>query len=102
MADFRLCIPVTVCLTSPMSTQRYKNFSQCDQLCAILWNQTGYLDFHGWTKHLVANYRKNNHYSWHERNDRLQCDLVPTPIHKFFNHSGGISECKLAKKIHIC
>ena len=84
IADFRFCAITTVILTSPMSIKRYKNFALCDQLCADLWNQTDYLGCHEWTRHLVSEYRKHNHYSWHERNDRLQCDLVPTPIHSFF------------------
>ena len=101
IADFRFCAIATVILTAPMSIKRYKNFALCDQLCADLWNQTDYLGCHEWTRHLVSEYRKHNHYSWHERNDRLQCDLVPTPIHSFFNHLGGISECKIARRLHI-
>lgn len=101
IADFRFCAIATVILTSPMSIKRYKNIALCDQLCADLWNQTDYLGCHEWTRHLVSEYRKHNHYSWHERNDRLQCDLVPTPIHSFFNHLGGISECKITQSLHI-
>lgn len=77
-----------------MGTKRYKNFTLCDQACAEYWNQIGYLDFDGWTPRIVFKYRKTNAYTWHERNDRVQCDLVPTKIHSFFSHLGGVSECR--------
>ena len=95
MLDPRQCTIVTVCLAQ-MSTKRYKNFSECDRLCAAHWNKIHYLGHSDWTRHIVANYRKSRHYTWHERNDRIQCDLVPTVIHSFFPHLGGVSECKHA------
>ena len=95
MLDPRQCTIGTVCLLQ-MSTKRYKNFSECDRLCAAYWNEIHYLGHNDWTRHIVANYRKSRHYTWHERNDRIQCDLIPTVIHSFFPHLGGISECKRA------
>lgn len=97
MADFRNCSLITVCLEH-MSILRYKNFSECDRLCAERWNSINYLNCSTWTKSKVRKYRKSNCLSWHERNDRITCDLVPTKINAFFLHLGGISECKYAYK----
>ena len=93
--DFRFCCICTVTLTS-MSTQRCKNFSDCDKLCAQYWNSICYLNINTWTQSSVAHYRKG-HFTWHERNDRIHCDLVPTSIHKSCSHLGGIAECKCAQ-----
>lgn len=98
MLDPRQCRIATVCLPH-MNTKRYKHFSECDRLCALLWNQIHYLGYDKWTRHLIANYRINQKCTWHERNDRIQCDLIPMIIHSYFPHLGGISECKMAEKL---
>lgn len=93
MPDFRQCSYCTVYLQS-MFIARYKNFSECDKLCAIHWNSTHYLNYSSWTSQKVKNYRFENSLCWHERNDRITCDLVPSKINSFFLHLGGIAECK--------
>ena len=100
MLDPRQCRIATVCLHH-MNTKRYKHFSECDRLCALLWNQIHYLGYDKWTRHLIANYRISQKCTWHERNDRIQCDLIPMIIHSYFPHLGGISECKMAEKLGI-
>lgn len=77
-----------------MSTKRYKNFSQCYYVCANLWNEQSFGNFNNWTSHLVKKYIKGNRLTWHECNDCITCILVPTAVHAFFTHLGGISECK--------
>ena len=77
-----------------MTENRAKNFSQCDEQCAKKWNEEGHDGREGWTARDVANWRKENGYSWHERNDMKTCDLVPSKINDFFGHLGGVSECK--------
>ena len=52
MLDSRQCTIGTVCLTQ-MSTKRYKNFSECDRLCAELWNSINYLNYNHWTKNVL-------------------------------------------------
>lgn len=42
---------------------------------------------------------KENGYTWHERNDMVICDLVPTKINRFFGHLGGVSECKKCRLV---
>ena len=97
MPDFRKCLFATIHLEH-MSISRYQNFSNCDRLCAERWNSINYLNDSTWTRSKVRKYRKSNSLSWHERNDRITCDLVPTKINSFFLHLGGISECKYASK----
>ncbi len=43
--------------------------------------------------------RRENGYTWHERNDMVICDLVPTKINRFFGHLGGVSECKKCRMV---
>jgi hypothetical protein len=97
MADFRNCSLNTVYLEH-MSILRYINFSECDRLCADHWNTINYLNCSTWTRSKVRKYRKSHSLSWHERNDRTTCDLVPAKINAFFLHLGGIAECKYAYK----
>lgn len=77
-----------------MTDNRADNFSQCDEKCAEQWNKEGKFGKSDWTARDVANWRKENGYSWHERNDMKTCDLVPTKINDYFGHLGGVSECK--------
>jgi len=76
-----------------MSTNRYTsmgkpgNFEQAD---AALAQQRG----NGCTPRDVANWRKENGYTWHELNDMKTCQKVPTSVNKVYRHLGGVSECK--------
>lgn len=98
MPDFRQCSYCTVYLQS-MSIMRYINFSLCDKLCSTHWNSIDYLNCSSWTSHKVKNFRIENSLCWHERNDCMTCDLVPSKINSFFLHLGGISECKRINKL---
>lgn len=42
----------------------------------------------------VANWRRNNGFTWHECGDMRTCQKVPTNIHQSFSHLGGVAECK--------
>lgn len=77
-----------------MTENRAENFKQCDEKCAEQWNKEGRDGRTDWTARDVAQWRKENGYSWHERNDMKTCDLVPTKINDYFGHLGGVSECK--------
>lgn len=88
------CSIATVRLTK-MHIIRYKNFKICDILCADLWNNTNFLNKQDWTNKEVEYYRKQYHYSWHECNDCVHCELVPTKINSFFYHFDGIAECRI-------
>ena len=92
--DLNPCSIATVSLDK-MYILRYKNFKTCDILCSNLWNNTKFLDKQDWTSQKVNYYRKQYHYSWHECNDCIHCELVPTKINSFFSHFGGIAECKM-------
>lgn len=77
-----------------MTENRSENFSQCDKKCAEQWNKEARDGRTDWTARDVAKWRRENGYSWHERNDMKTCDLVPTKINDYFGHLGGVSECK--------
>lgn len=93
--DFSGCSESTVTIDN-MSETRYGkggNFEQCDQKCAEQWNKEGRDGKTDWTARDVANWRKENGYTWHERNDMKTCDLIPTKINDYFGHLGGVGEC---------
>jgi Tfp pilus assembly protein PilP len=99
--DFSKCSESTVEIDN-MSENRYSkdgkvgNFEQADQKCAEQWNKDGKDGKTDWTARDVANWRRENGYSWHECNDRKTCQLIPTEINDYFGHLGGIGECTKA------
>lgn len=72
------------------------NFEKCDTALADKWNKEGFNGKTDWTPRDIAEWRKDNRYTWHERNDMKTCDLVPTDIHEACCHLGGVAECKRA------
>lgn len=96
--DFSLCAKMTINIES-MSEIRRENFRQCDEICAEEWDLKKYGGKSKWTPNDVKQWRKENNYTWHERNDMVTCDLVPTIINRFFGHLGGVSECKKCRKV---
>ena len=95
--DFSKCSEATVEIDD-MSSNRNKNFEQCDEKCAEQWNAEARDGKTDWTARDVANWRRENHYSWHECNDRKTCQLVPTKVNDYFGHLGGVGECNIAEK----
>ena len=77
-----------------MSENRAENFKKCDEKCAEQWNKEAREGKTDWTARDVAKWRRDNGYSWHDRNDMKTCDLIPTKINDYFGHLGGVSECK--------
>lgn len=77
-----------------MTEIRPDNFRQCDEQCAERWSKENRDGRTEWTPRDVAQWRKENGYSWHERNDMKTCDLVPAKINDYFGHLGGVSECR--------
>ena len=77
-----------------MTADRPKNFDQADKKTAEQWNADARDGRTDWTQQTVEQYRKENNLSWHECNDTKTMQLVPHDIHEFFNHSGGVAECK--------
>jgi hypothetical protein len=91
--DFSVISESTVEIDN-MTENRAENFKQCDEKCAEQWNKEARDGRTDWTARDVAQWRKENGYSWHERNDMKTCDLVPTKVNDYFGHLGGVSECK--------
>lgn len=77
----------------PFTESRDKNFRQADEKLAEQWSQEG-KDGKEWTARDVAEWRKENGYTWHEHQDCKTMQLVPKEIHNNTPHSGGISEIK--------
>ena len=96
--DFSVCAKVTVSIEN-MNEIRRENFWKCDVKCAEKWSGEKYEGKSSWTSKDVKQWRKENGYTWHERNDMVICDLVPTKINRFFGHLGGVSECKKYRMI---
>lgn len=96
MPELSVCAPATVSIEN-MSEIRRENFRQCDVKCAEKWSREKYEGKSRWTPSDVKQWRKENGYTWHERNDMVTCDLVPTKINRFFGHLGGVSECKMVQ-----
>ena len=96
--DFSLCAKITVSIEN-MSEIRRENFQQCDVTCAEEWSLKKYGGKSKWTPSDVQKWRKENGYTWHERNDMATCDLVPIKINRFFGHLGGVSECKKCREV---
>lgn len=61
------------------------NFDQADEKLA---------QERGCTKEEVLEWRKENHYTWHERSDCKTMDKVPHEVHGNVPHSGGISKMR--------
>ena len=67
------------------TTERNKNFPQADEKLAEKWECT---------PREVANWRKENGYTWHECKDCQTMQLVPSEVHNNIPHEGGISVAK--------
>lgn len=96
--DFSVCAKVTVSIEN-MNEIRRENFRKCDIKCAEIWSREKYEGKSRWTPSDVKQWRKENGYTWHERNNMVICDLVPTKINRFFGHLGGVSECKKCRLV---
>lgn len=98
--DFSNCAEATVEIDNMSSDRKGKggNFEQCNQKCAEQWNAEARDGKTDWTARDVADWYRDNHYSWHECNDRKTCQLVPTKVNDYFGHLGGVGECNIAEK----
>lgn len=70
------------------------NFDQANTKLAEKFNKERKDGRNDWTPREVDTYIEDNKLSRHERCDCKTIDLVPTDIHKYFHHSGGVAECK--------
>ena len=77
-----------------MTSVRVHNFNQADEKCAEQWNKEKRDDRNNWTGRDVAEWRKENKYSWHERLDMKTMDLVQRDVHEECKHYGGVAECR--------
>ncbi|SFR78454.1 HNH endonuclease signature motif containing protein [Anaeromicropila populeti] len=86
MPDFTPFAKETVVIKD-MTDNRNHNFAQADEIVAERW---------GKTKSVVAKWRRDNKYTWHELNDMKTMQLVPSIINNpIFTHLGGVGEFKI-------
>lgn len=78
-----------------MSSDRDANFEQAYIAFAKKWNQIELDGKNDWTLESVRYWTRANKFTLHESNDMKTMFLVPTEIHDFFKHSGGVKECKV-------
>jgi len=64
---------------------RSDNFDQADEILAKRWDCV---------PEYVADWRKENKYTWHECRDCETIRLVPSDVHNNIEHRGGISKVK--------
>lgn len=76
------------------SVDRDSNYEQADTKLAEQWNVDVKDGRTNWTSDEIAQYRKENALSWHERKDMKSMDLVPTDVHGNIPHDGGIAAAK--------
>ena len=79
---------------------RDKNFRQAEEKLAEQWTKEG-KDGKEWTPREVAEWRKENGYTWHECKDCTTMQLVPSEVHNNIPHSGGISEIKKQNSANV-
>ncbi|MEY8747009.1 HNH endonuclease [Paenibacillus tundrae] len=78
-----------------MTSDRRKNFAVADEILDKEWSTPE----KKWTAADVADWREDNNYTWHERNDLEGTQLVPSKINGTYNHLGGVEEHKIKEKL---
>ena len=97
--DFSKVSEVTVTIND-MTSDRVHNFAQADKVAASHFNDIKRDGRTDWTPRDIANWRKENRFSWHERLDRKTMDLVQRDVHEECKHFGGVAECKRLEKLN--
>ena len=73
------------------------NFNKADEKLAQEWTNVKH-NGKKWTARDIKNYRKLNGLTWHEMNDTVSMQLVPTEVNAQFGHLGGIGEYNIKFK----
>ena len=81
-------------VTIEITANRNHNLGECDKCCAQKWNKILFEGKNNWTATSVADWRREHKCTWHELNDMQTCELIPTIIHAYFGHLGGVGEAK--------
>lgn len=92
--DFSKCSEATVTIDHMTDDRMENNFPKADANCAEQWNIEKKDGRINWDAADVRDWRRENNCSWHECCDTRTMMLVPTEIHGYFRHSGGVAECK--------
>ncbi|TGA99999.1 hypothetical protein E4665_03355 [Sporolactobacillus shoreae] len=79
-----------------MTNSRASNFYQADEKLAEQWTESTGKEY---SVDDVANWRRENGYTWHELNDLKTVQLVPSIINApIFKHLGGVGEFNIMLK----
>lgn len=92
--DFSKCAEATVTIDHMTADRPGNNFPKADENCAKQWNHEMKNGRSDWSSVEVRDWRRENNFSWHECCDTKTMMLVPSDIHGYFGHSGGVAECK--------
>lgn len=79
-----------------MTNSRSSNFYQADEMLAKEWTKSKGKKY---SVEDIANWRRENNYTWHELNDLETVQLVPSKINSpVFKHLGGVGEYNIKLK----
>jgi hypothetical protein len=74
------------------------NFTRADIELAMRWSKEQ-KDGQCWSIQDVTDYREAHKLTWHECQDRKTMQLIPTAIHDYFRHTGGVAVQKYYDKL---
>lgn len=78
-----------------MTADRGENFRQADIKLAEKFSAENRDGKSNWTPRDVNDYIQANKLTRHECSDMKTIELIPTSIHDYFGHYGGVAECKI-------
>lgn len=87
-------VAYSVCSIDHISIYRHENFKKARELFAEDFNRRKIEGKSDWTQRDVAKWQVAHKYTIHECSDGKTCQLVPTAIHDYFKHCGGVAENK--------
>lgn len=82
-----------------MTGDRTSNYTKIYEAVADKWNSENKDGRSDWTARDAKTWKQENGLSPHECSDMKTVQFVPTSVHSFVKHYGGVAECKARDKI---
>ena len=82
-----------------MTSDRTTNYAKAYKAVANRWNSENKDGRGDWTAREVKEWKQANNLSPHECSDMKTVQFVPTVVHSFVKHYGGVAECKARDNI---
>lgn len=98
--DFSKCSETIVTIDHMTADRPGNNFPKADESCAKQWSHETKDGRSDWSAADVRDWRRENNFSWHECCDTKTMMLIPSDIHGYFGHSGGVAECKARDNVN--